>query len=171
MTQRTLRLTLRPFKRSDAKYVFKWASDEEVSRYMTWTAHKSIEETRCFVDSIAGATKTNPYNWIISLNETGMPIGSIGSTEQNLAAKSCDVGYCLHRDYWHRGIMTEALTAVLSFLMYEEGFERITAYHNVLNPNSGKVMKKCGMRYEATKQVYLELKDEYITADCYAINK
>lgn len=171
MIQRTLRLTLRPFKRGDEKDMFKWASDEEVSKYMTWAAHKSIEETKIFVKSMVESYDRNPYNWIIVWNETGAPIGSIGSTQQDAGNKSCDIGYCLHRDFWHRGIMTEALTAALSFLMYEEGFERITAYHNVLNPNSGKVMKKCGMKYCDSKQIFVASKNKNIVADCYEIKK
>lgn len=171
ITQRTLRLTLRPFKKGDEEHMFKWTSDEEVARYMTWNAHANIAETKNFVNSTIEEYKKNPYHWMIVWNETGIPIGSLGSTEQDRVNKTCEVGYCLRRDFWHRGIMTEALTAALSFLMYEEGFDTVTASHNVLNPNSGKVMQKCGMKFSYSKEMFVPAKNKTITADCYEIKK
>lgn len=170
ITQQTLRLTLRPFKRGDEKHVFAWAGDEEVAKYMIWNAHKSIEETKAFVKSVLDGYAKNPYHWVIVWNQTGLPIGSIG-VQPNFTDKACEVGYCLRRDFWRRGIMTEALTAALSFLMYEEGFEIITASHNILNPNSGKVMQKCGMKYIGNKKIFIESKNQEVLAEYYQIKK
>jgi ribosomal-protein-alanine N-acetyltransferase len=76
-----------------------------------------------------------------------MVIGSISVEITNDAAYSCEVGYCIGSPYWNRGIMTEALLAVMHFLYYEVGYQMIMAKHDVLNTASGKVMQKAGMRF------------------------
>lgn len=60
------------------------------------------------------------------------------------------IGYCLGSKWWGQGITTEALRAVIKFLFDEVRASRIEARHAPANPASGEVMKKCGMRYEAT---------------------
>lgn len=64
--------------------------------------------------------------------------------------KCVHIGYCLSRKWWHQGITTEAFAAVIQFLFEEVQVNRIEAHHDVLNPNSGKVMAKCGLQYEGT---------------------
>ncbi len=46
--------------------------------------------------------------------------------------------------------MPEALAEVIRFLFEEVGMNRIQATHDARNPNSGRVMEKCGMLYEGT---------------------
>lgn len=60
------------------------------------------------------------------------------------------IGYCIGEKWWHQGITSEALQHVINFLIDEVGMNRIEAVHDSQNPNSGKVMKKCGMKYEGT---------------------
>ena len=60
------------------------------------------------------------------------------------------IGYCIGRTWWHQGITSEALQAVMDFLFDLVNVNRIESRHDPRNPNSGKVMKKCGMRYEGT---------------------
>ena len=58
-----------------------------------------------------------------------------------------EIGFKLKRDYWNKGITTEALSAVMNFLFNEVGMHRITAKHDIENPASGIVLQKCGMQY------------------------
>lgn len=60
------------------------------------------------------------------------------------------IGYCIGKARWHKGITSEALNAVMDFLFEMVDVNRIEARHDPRNPNSGKVMKKCGMKYEGT---------------------
>ena len=62
-----------------------------------------------------------------------------------------EVGYCISRSYWHQGITSEALGAVMKYLLDEVGVDRIEARHDAINPNSGGVMRKCGMKHEGTR--------------------
>ena len=61
-----------------------------------------------------------------------------------------EIGYCIGRTWWHKGIVSEALTAVIHYLFAEVGMNRISARHDPNNPHSGGVMRKCGMTYEGT---------------------
>lgn len=61
-----------------------------------------------------------------------------------------EVGYCLSDEYWHKGIMTEAFKRLIEFFFTEVEVNRIMAKHDVNNPNSGGVMKKCNLKYEGT---------------------
>ena len=69
---------------------------------------------------------------------------------QDSASEKANIGYCIGRKWWRMGIMSEALKAVMTYLFDEVGFNRLEACHDPRNPNSGKVMLKCGMRYEGT---------------------
>jgi ribosomal-protein-alanine N-acetyltransferase len=91
--------------------------------------------------------KNDYYHWMIVLKETGEPIGSLIAGIVG-RAQSAHIGYCIGKPWWHRGIMPEALLAVMGYLFDEVGFHRIEAMHDPNNPNSGRVMRKCGMKYE-----------------------
>ena len=77
-----------------------------------------------------------------------LPIGSNAVVSSDDAVLKAEVGYCIGRAWWHQGITSEALAGVIRFLFEDVGMERVEARHDVNNPNSGKVMEKCGMRKE-----------------------
>ncbi|MDF2479094.1 MAG: family N-acetyltransferase [Sphingobacterium sp.] len=60
------------------------------------------------------------------------------------------IGYCIGKQWWNKGIISEAFAAVIEFLFYEVGVNRIESRHDTKNPNSGKVMIKCVLQYEGT---------------------
>lgn len=80
------------------------------------------------------------------------PIGSIGVVSHDDRVEKAEIGYCIGRRWWHMGIMPEALNAVINYLFCEVGMRRIEARHDIRNPNSGAVMRKCGMKYEGTQR-------------------
>ena len=149
----TPRLILRPFTMADAPAMFdNWASDPEVTKYVTWPAHSSIEITRMVLrDWVDGYDHPDRYNWAITLKEEGdRPVGNISAVHVYEKTDSIEIGYCMGRGWWGKGIMAEALTAVIDFFMEQVGTNRILARHDTNNPNSGKVMKRAGMSYEGT---------------------
>ena len=89
-----------------------------------------------------------PASWGIELKENHKLIGTIGFMWINRDHNSAEVGYSLAREYWNRGIMSEALSAVLNEGFMDLNLHRIEAQHEVDNPASGRVMVKCGMMYE-----------------------
>lgn len=70
-----------------------------------------------------------------------------------------EIGYCIGFDFWNKGIMAEALGAVIDFLFKEVGVNRIEIAHAVNNPASGKVAQKCGLTYEGTKRQFYKSAD------------
>ena len=80
--------------------------------------------------------------------ETGKVIGNISVVKLNESIEAADMGYCMSRAYWGKGLMPEALTAVIKYLFEVVGLNRVAACHDVKNPKSGRVMDKAGMRQE-----------------------
>ncbi len=145
----TERLVLRPLQMKDAKDMYAYARDPEVSRHVLWDAHRSIWETRQFLHFAKGQYRKGlPGSFAMELKESGRMIGTIGFMWVNPDFKSAEVGYSLSRDWWNKGLMTEALQATLRFGFEELKLNRIEAQHETENPASGRVMAHCGMQFE-----------------------
>lgn len=168
------RIVLRPFAAEDAPLMFKnWANDPDVTRYMTWFPHKDAQETEAIISMWEeGYSKPDFYQWAILLRKTNEPIGSIGVVKLDEAHQSCELGYCIGKPFWHQGYTSEALKEVLKFLFEQVGFQTVTARHDVRNPHSGDVMKKCGMRYmETRKNIGFTKEGEPLSCAYYTICK
>jgi ribosomal-protein-alanine N-acetyltransferase len=150
----TPRLILRRFVPEDAGAMYRnWASDPDVTKYLTWPTHESEDISRMVLsDWVSHYSEENYYQWAIVYKELGEPIGSIAVVNMHERVGKAEVGYCMGRAWWHQGIMTEALSAVVDFLFKEVGVNRVEACHDPCNPHSGDVMRKCGMQYEGTQR-------------------
>src|SRR5205807_7936608 len=104
----TPRLRLRPPRLDDADAIFHgYARDPEVTRFLPWTPHSSLADTRAFLRECLDAWRDGSrFPWSITLGESGPAIGMI---ELRLLGHMADVGYVLSRDQWGKGYMTEAL--------------------------------------------------------------
>ena len=80
-----------------------------------------------------------------------------------------EIGYCMGRRWWHRGIMSEALGAVIDFLFQQVGVERIVARHDVNNPHSGGVMRKCGMVFDGVREKAGKNNQGVVDMACYTL--
>ena len=151
-TQRleTDRLLLRRFVMDDAEAMFSnWASDPEVTQYLTWPAHASVNVSKSVLEGwVSAYARADCYQWAIVLKPLGEPIGSIAVVSLNDDLDIAHVGYCMGRRWWHQGIRSEAFGAVIAFLFEQVGANRIEARHDPDNPDSGGVMRKCGLIYE-----------------------
>ena len=90
------------------------------------------------------------YQWAIVLKDIDEPIGSISVVDINEKCEMVTIGYCIGQKWWHQGVTSEAFKAVIDYLFESVEVNRIEAKHDTNNPNSGKVMKKCGLKYEGT---------------------
>lgn len=152
-TLETERLLLRRFRVEDAAAMYRnWASDREVTKFLTWPTHESEKISRMVLeDWTSHYGEPDYYQWAIVLKENGEePIGSISVVEWDDKVQKAHIGYCIGRNFWHKGITSEALAMVMDFLFDEVCMNRIEARHDTNNPYSGAVMKKCGMKYEGT---------------------
>ena len=169
---RTPRLRLRKLTMRDAQDIYRYSRDPEVARHVLWDAHRSIGDSRAYLRFMLRRYRGHePASWGIEYLENGRIIGTIGFMwvqEDNAAA---EVGYSLAREYWGRGIMTEALGAVLEYGFDHMNLNRIEAQHETTNPASGAVMRKCGMQHEGTLRSRLFNKGRYVDVELYAILK
>lgn len=151
-TQRieTERMILRPFVMEDAGDMYRnWASDPEVTKFLTWPTHKSMEISKMVLkDWIPQYADGGYFNWAMEYKENGQVIGNISVVKLREDIGAADMGYCMGRAYWRKGIMPEALKAVMAYLFDNVGLNRVAACHDVNNPKSGRVMDKAGMKLE-----------------------
>ena len=146
----TDRLILRQFRIEDAEDMYNnWTTDVEVTRFLTWSPHPDIDFTKGLLENWIGKySEPTWYNWAIELKETGEVVGNISVVKLNERIEAADIGYCMGKAWWGRGIMPEALRAVIAYLFEEVGLNRVAACHDVNNPKSGRVMQKAGMTRE-----------------------
>ncbi len=146
----TDRLILRRFVIEDAEDMYRnWASDPEVTKFLTWPAHASADISRMLLNDWISRYETGDYfNWAMEWKETGRVIGNISVVRLREDIDEAEIGYCMSRAFWGRGIMAEVLKAVLDYLFDAAGMNRVAACHDVNNPKSGRVMEKAGMKLE-----------------------
>ena len=170
-TIETNRLILRKFKSSDSENMFKnWGGDSKVTKYLSWTTHKSITDSEEVINLwISNYKDKSSYNWAIELKEVNEVIGSISVVKLKNENKSCEIGYCIGSKYWNKGITTEAFKSVIDCLFREVGVNRICARHNIENIASGEVMKKCKMKYEGTLREVQFIHNRFCSMAVYSI--
>lgn len=145
----TERLMLRRLKLDDAQAVYDtWASDPEVTKYLPWNAHSSVEVTIKWLWQVKKEyNDTACYDWGIVLKETGQLIGSMGAVREDGEPDRIEMGYCIGKPYWNRGYATEALRRIIRYLSEDVGIKHFTAKHAAENPASGAVMRHARFRY------------------------
>lgn len=148
----TERLVLTKFNKEMAREMFNnWASSETVTKFLTWNAHKSISDTYTVIEQWEKCYKNKDfYQWAITLKNTGTVIGSISVVDINYEKEEVITGYCIGEKWWGKGITAEAYKSVIEFLFNKVKVKKIIGRHDKDNPNSGKVMIKCGLKYLKT---------------------
>lgn len=163
----TERLVLRRFEERDIEALYLLLRDEKVNTFLPWYPLKSIEETYAFFETNYAAEYTKPqaYAYAICLKEDQYPIGymKVGMEDGH------DLGYGLRKEFWHRGIVTEAAKAVIAQVK-EDGLSYITATHDIKNPRSGGVMKQIGMKYQYSYEEQWQPKNVLVTFRMYQFN-
>lgn len=166
-TLETERLILRKFTKDDIEALFEIYKDEEVNTYLPWFPLKSLKEAEnFFYERYTKAYELDKgYKYAICLKTDNKPIGYVNvSIDDNH-----DLGYGLRKDFWHKGIVTEASKAVLEQVK-KDGFLYVTATHDVKNPRSGAVMKQLGMSYKYSYEEQWQPKDILVTFRMYQLN-
>lgn len=164
----TGRLLLRRFRDEDMEALFLILSDRAANRFLPWFPCKDIEETRRFYSERYSSVYAKPdaYAYAICLRQCGIPIGYINADMD----EPYDLGYGLRKEYWNRGIATEAAEAVVERIRSDGLLPYITATHDRNNPGSGEVMKKIGMCYRYSYEEQWQPKDIPVVFRMYQMN-
>jgi len=144
----TPRLILRPWREGDLEDFYAYARVDGVGQLAGWLPHESIGESRKVLDMFIRERKT------FCLEHEGRAVGSLGIETYREdrfpeldALRGREIGYVLAKDYWGRGLMTEAVSAVLDYLFEKVELDFVTVAHYEGNERSKRVIEKCGFRF------------------------
>lgn len=145
----TDRLILRAWRESDVEDFYEYAKVDGVGQMAGWSPHQSIEESA----KILGFFIRDKKTFAIELKENGKVIGSLGLEEREGepdvpdGSMGREIGYVIGKDYWGRGLVPEAVKAVIDYCFKELDFDWLTCGHFLWNHRSRRVVEKSGFRY------------------------
>ena len=172
-TIETYRLRLRIPRLNDAEDVFrKYAQDPAVTKYVVWTPHKNVKETKDFfrrcIQYWGGEIA---FPWVIELKTERELLGMI---ELRMEKHRADMGYVIGRPYWGNGYATEALKSIIDWVLTQNNIFRVWAVCDVENAASARVMEKAGMQREGILHRYIvhpNISDQPRDCYCYSVEK
>lgn len=166
------RLILRAFTLNDAQDVFNYAKNEEITKYVFWNAHKTINDSINFIKEIINDFQDNKeIMWAIELKEIAKVIGTIGFISHNAITKSLKIGYALNFDYWHKGYIKEALKTIITYAFNNLDVIRIEGVAVEENIGSQKVMLSCDMEFEGIIHDGFIKNNQILNCKLFAITK
>lgn len=168
----TKRLLLRPLNEKDLYDVNEYASREEVSRYLRWTPHLNLRETKGYLEFLQKRYRKGQHaDWGIILKSSGKVIGNGGFTSVDIANECCELGYVLSPDYWGKGYMDEAFSAMLEVAFGELKANRVILQILEGNEASVNFALRNGFREEGREVNALMVKGSYRTVLRFAMLK
>lgn len=143
----TERLLFRKFTMDDLDWLCGLRSDEEVARYLGGVQPRENVETR--LRSYLDCHEKQGFGYCVMIyKENGEQIGWAGLQPLDDTGE-IEVGYGIAKEYWGRGIGTEACKAWLNFGFNNLNLPRLTAMAFDENTASRHIMEKCGLKYES----------------------
>ncbi|HXP50563.1 MAG TPA: GNAT family protein [Bacteroidia bacterium] len=141
-------ITLRAFETADAENICLLANNKKISGNLrdVFPSPYSIEDAYRHVKN---STKDPIQNFCISYQ--GKAVGSIGLfPQQDVYRYSAELGYWIGEPYWGKGLMVMAVNLIVPYGFEVLKMKRIYADVFSGNPNSMRVLEKCGFINEGT---------------------
>lgn len=168
----TARLLLRLPRMDDVESIYNYARDPEVSKYLIWRPHESVEITREFLRRCIRCWEDqSAFPWIITLKADCSLLGMI---ELRIDKFRADFGYGIARQYWGYGYTTEAATVVVDWAIDQERIFRVWAICDLENVASARVLEKAGLQREGILRRFIihpNISNEPRDCFCYSIVK
>lgn len=140
------RLLLRLPTLDDAGALFQRVTrDPQVTKYLLWAPHPDVAATRRVITEKLNAG-AHEKTWVIESQHRGEVIGLASC--RRTAPHSVEVGYCLGRRWWGKGIMADVLEMLLAALEGDRAVYRVWATCHVNNERSGRLLEGAGFRLE-----------------------
>ena len=144
----TERLTLRPPSENDVNALFELMSDNNITTFLTWEAHKNIETTKSVVKSLITSQNENRgYHWCICLNNKIIGLVSLIDVKRTIRTwtlNRAELSYWIGSNYQRKGYATEASKAILNFGLINLKLHKIVIAHATENMESQSICKKLG---------------------------
>ncbi|MCI4668160.1 MAG: GNAT family N-acetyltransferase [Bacteroidia bacterium] len=149
----TERLILKTPTWADAPDIFRYASNPEVAHFLSWRAHKTVDDSYRFIAEVEKKmAEGSLIEFGIYPKELDHIIGTIGVMPH---MPRVEIGYVIDKPYWGRGYVTEAMKAIIEFAWTLENIYRIEAKADEVNIGSWRVMEKCGLKRDAMLKSYI----------------
>ncbi|MEG1743738.1 MAG: GNAT family protein [Clostridia bacterium] len=169
-TIETERLILKKIVPENANDMYAYASLGEVTKYLLWSSHLNINETKGYIEFVQHEYKKGNYaDWGINLKSDDRFIGTIGFAELNLSDNNGEIGYVQNPLYQGNGYMREAANAVLRLGFEQLSLKRIQVRIMDGNILSERMAASCGFKKEGTLRDYMLIKGKYRTIHVYSI--
>ncbi|MEO5952865.1 MAG: GNAT family N-acetyltransferase [Chloroflexia bacterium] len=169
-TLETERLILRRMRMEDMEDIFEYASDPEVTRYVVFETHQTLDDTKVFLERVLSrGLESGVLTFAVELKETRRVIGNCSIWEVDDRSKRAEVGYAINSAYRGKGYAPEALRAVIDLGFGVLRLNRIAGLAMLDNPASVRVMEKAGMRYEGTLREYMMIKGRFYDLQVCAV--
>ncbi len=166
----TKRLTLRQLERTDCDDVYRYASLSQTTRYLLWSPHLNLFETKGYLDYARKNYRTGDFfDWGIVYKQTEAVIGTVGFTTVDFQNNKAEIGYVLSPEYHHMGLASEAVERILRFAFDKVCFERLEAHIMEENIPSRKLAEKHGFTLDGIMKKYLFVKGEYKNICIYSL--
>lgn len=167
----TERLLIKKVSLDDAESLFKVWSNDAVTEYMNIDSMTEVSDAENMINFFIAADSNNEANRMgifLKGNEKDA-IGSCGFNYIDFENDRAEIGYELHTDYWRKGYMKEALTALIDYGFETFSFNRIEAKVDVKNVASQRLLEKMLFESEGVLREYEKQKNEYIDIMMYSI--
>lgn len=164
------RLRLRKMTEADASDLFVLRCREDLMRFIPRPLAVDISDAALLIQKANDATdKGDAVNWGITLKGENKVIGSIGYVRMNKENYRAEIGYLLHSDYHGKGIMQEAVAAVIDYGFTDLGLHSIEAIIHPDNKASAAVALRAGFTLSGSFKDYTFFEGRFIDADFYSL--
>ena len=172
-TWTTARILARPGTVDDAPVVFaEYASHPEIAKYMMWTAHRSVDDTRAFLrDCEREWQNASAFTWTLWRRESSAFVGLLTAHPTHTGF---ELGYALAHGAPGQGLMSEAVTAFIQWALAQPEVFRVWATCDVDNTASARLLERVGMQREGVLRRWIRhpnISDTPRDSLCYAIVK
>ena len=169
----TKRLLLRPWREADAAKLYEYAKDPRIGPVTGFPPHTSVENSRQIIQGVLSAANM----FAVVLKDTGEPVGSIGLTvgsgsHLHLSPDEGEIGYWIGVPYWGRGLIPEAIRALLRYGFEDLHLTTIWCGYFEGNEKSRRAQEKCGFRYHNTnRNIVWKLRNDIRTEHVTCLTK
>lgn len=169
-TLQTDRLILRKLNQNDANDMFEYAKDPEIAGMGLWLPFKDMDE--CIKDLTQNAADYEAgklISWAMELRDGGKMIGRCGLVDQSFFHSRADISYAMNRNYWGKGLMSEAMREVVRYSFESLELNRLGAGVLPENIASIRILEKLGFKYEGTRRELTKVRGKFDDVNMYSL--
>jgi len=145
---------LRPLRLEDAPAWYAYLADPEVTRQTSYNV-SSVNTVENFIATyLSDYSQRRSSRWALAETDSNQLVGTCGYYSWNPEHSIAELGYDLSREYWGKGLMTEAVRAVVRWGFNDVEINRIQATVMAGNAASIRLLEKCGFQSEGLLREY-----------------